>query len=295
MTENPFGFLLGLSDTQGKEWLRRFLKGEAPDPAVRVPFDLQPLEFLLGRVNPLPDPVLPLRVGTLAGTLLAEAVARGAQRTEDPTEIEALFTLVESLPVSQDVADFLNDLAVTGRLVTNQAGPRPDLHLLTLRALVLHQRPVQGEIEGLLDFWKRKLKDTKYAPIAMQGLLRISVSTAISSLPEFVRLARTANPPIPLANTLFAVSVELGADPLLWDDLVRAFAGWEDELDVVRETFGKTRLPESNPPAWEALRDASPHPRQPTPFIARYLQPNDSRIRLARDRHPERLLVPQAA
>ena len=267
MTENPFGFLLGLSDTQGKEWLRRFLKGEATDPAVRVPFDLQPLEFLLGRVNPLPDPVLPLRVGTLAGTLLAEAVAGGAQRTEDPTEIEALFALVESLPVSQDVADFLNDLAVTGRLVTNQAGPRPDLHLLTLRALVLHQRPVQGEIEGLLDFWKRKLKDPKYAPIAMQGLLRISVADAINSLPEFVRRARRAIPPIPLANTLFAVSVELGTDRSLWEHLVRVFEGQPDDFKVVKETLGRTRFPESNPVAWEALQT---RPRQPAePIVLR--------------------------
>lgn len=293
MTENPFRFLLGLTETQGKAWLRRYLKGENTDPSVRIPFDLQPLEFLLGRISPLPDPVFPLRIGTLAGELLAEAIIRGPHRAGDPREVEVLFTLVESLPVSREIAEFLNDLAVTGRLLTSRGETGRDLHFLTLRALVLHQRPLQGEIEGLLEFWKRKLKDPRYAPIAIQGLLRISVPSALECLPEFVSRARASIPPIPLANTLFAVSMELGADQSLWADLVRAFEGDRDGFEVLRETFRQTRLPELNPDAWAALHTA---PRQPpvlTPFASRYLPQNDPHIESARHRLKQgRLLEP---
>jgi hypothetical protein len=260
MPANPFGFLLELPEAEGKEWLRRYLRGDAIEPPVRVPFDLQPLEFLLGQVNPLPEEALPLRVGTLAGTLLAEAIIRGAHRGGDRREIEALFTLVESLPVSDAVAEFLNDLAVTGRLLSGPGECGIDFHLLALRGLILHQRPVHGEVSRLIQFWKNEMHDLRYAAVAIQGLLRVSVTAAIEVLPDFVRRARVARPPVPLANTLFAVSVELGTDRALWEQLVRAFRGWPDELEVVRETFGKARLPESNPAAWEVLATRSSEP-----------------------------------
>jgi hypothetical protein len=295
MPANPFGFLLDLTEDQGREWLKRYLRGETPDPPAPVPFDLEPVEFLLGEISPLLDPALPLRIGTLAGTLLAEAIVGGAHRAGDIREMESLFALVESLPVSEEITEFLNDLAVTGRLLRGRKEIGADLYLLALRALALHQRPVQGEIVGLVDFWKRKLDDPPYAAIAMQGLLGISVTAAINALPEFVRLARTADPPIPLANTLFAISEDLGADQLLWTKLVRAFEGRGDGLEVVRETFRRARLSDSNPEAWAALQTAPPRSILPTPFVSRYSLPDDAAIESARERLNGALLEPLAA
>ncbi|MBI4609356.1 MAG: hypothetical protein HY726_10120 [Candidatus Rokubacteria bacterium] len=281
MPESPFGFLLELTEDQGKEWLRRYLGGKTTLPSVRIPSDLRPLEFLLGEVNPMPDEALPLRVGTLAGGLLAEAIAEGAHRTGDPRWVEALFTLAGSLPVSEDITEFITDLAVTGRLLESQRGAGLDLHLVALRALVAHQRPVQGSIDRLIAFWERELDDLRYAPIAIQGLLRISVAAAIRHLPGFIRRAQAAHPPVPLVNTLFSVSIELGTDTAMWDDLVRAFDGYKKEFEALRETYGQTRFPERNPRAWEVLQTPpQPHP-VPARFARVYSRPDDPGIQSA--------------
>jgi hypothetical protein len=296
MAENPFGFLLELSEDQGKEWLRRFLRGEGTSPPVRVPFDLQPLEFLLGRINPLPDSALPLRVGTLAASLLAEAITRGAHRAEEPEQVEAFFTLVESLPVPETTVEFLIALAATGRLLSGPPATGPDLHLLTLRALVLHQRALPGEVKKLIRFWEEELDDLRYAAVAIQGLLRVSVAAGIRALPEFVRRARGAKPPIPLVNTLFVVSEELTANQSFWADLVRAFDGESDEFQSVTDTFAQMRLPETNPDAWAVLQTPIRHATVRVDFSPQYARPEDaSKINSACQRLVEGMLLRQAA
>ncbi len=295
MPENPFGFLLDFPLDQAKAWLSRYLRGEAVDPAVRVPFDMTPPIFLIGQVNPMPEPALPLRIGTLAGTLLAEAIAAGAYRGTAPEEVATLFTLVESLPVSPEVAEFLNDLAVAGRLLDRSGSAETDLHLLALRAMVHHQRPPQGEIGRLVAFWRMELADPRYAPVAMQGLLRISVTEGLQALPEFVRRLLASRPAIPLANTLFVVSEALGAERSLWRDLVAAFEGWEAEFAAVKDGFGRSRLPKSNAIAWQVLQAKPAEAPGAVGYAPRYSRRDDAGIELAFSHLGGALLEPAGA
>lgn len=262
MGTSPFEFLLDLPEADGRQWLARYLMGETTAPPVQVPFDLQRLEFLLGEVNPLPNETLPRRVGDLAGGLLAEAIIRGAHRTGEVRFLKALFTLLESLPASQKIEEFLNDLVVSGRLLGWPAGDGADFHLLTLRALVLHWRPVTGQVERLIELWKREARDLRYAPIAIQGLLRVSVAAAIDALPDFVDRALAARPTLPVANTLFAVSVELGDDKFMWEQFVRVFDGHPRAFETVKDTFSRTGLAQSNPVAWQVLQTPTDPPRR---------------------------------
>lgn len=295
MSENGFGFLLELDEDKAKGWLRHYLRGEQVEPVVRVPFDMTPIAFLLGEVSSMTDPTLPLCVGTLAGSLLAEQIRNGAHRRADAEGMETLFALVESLPVSNEIIEFLHDLAVTGRLLPPSSGGGTDLHLLALRALVFHQRPHPGQIDRMVAFWKQELEEPRYAPIAMQGLLELSVREAIRALPAFVRLAHASKPPIPLANTLFLVSEALGTDNALWEKLVRVFAGSEAELGVVREVFGRSRLPESNPEAWKILQEADGEVSGSVAFTPRYVRADDPSVKHAKRGLPEAgLLVPIA-
>lgn len=282
MAENVFGFLLELDEDKAKDWLRRYVCGEQVEPAVRVPFDMTPVAFLLGEVGSMIDLPLPLRIGTLAGSLLAEQIRDGAHRRAGAEEMEALFALVESLPVSNEIVEFLHDLAVAGRLLPPSEGGGTDLHLLALRTLVFHQRPRPGQIDRMVAFWTRELEDPRYAPIAIQGLLELSVREAIQALPAFVRLARASRPPIPLANTLFVVSEALGTDNALWRELVRVFEGAVDEFEIVRETFGRSRLPESNPAAWRVLCDAGGQASGFVAFTPRYVAADDQAVKRAR-------------
>ncbi len=295
MPENPFGFLLDLPTDQGKEWLSRYLAGEAVEPAVRVPFDMTPAIFLISQVNPMPEPALPLRIGTLAGTLLAEVITAGAHRGAAPEKVATLFTLVESLPVSPGVAGFLNDLAATGRLLDVSGSPETDLHLLALRAMVAHQRAPQGEIGRLIAFWRWELDDPRYAPVAMQGLFRISVAEGLKALPRFVRDSLAARPVIPLANTLFVVSEVLGDDRSLWRDLVAAFHGWDVELAAVKEAFGRSRLPQSNLAAWQALQAKPVEAPGAVGYVSLYSRRDDAGIELALRHLPGALLAPAGA
>lgn len=211
-------------------------------PAVNVPSDLQPLEFLLSEVHPSVGGPLPRRLGDLAGGLLAEAITRGDHRNGQPGFLRALFTLVESLPVSENVEEFLNDLAATGRLLDWPTHGDLDFHLFTLRALVHHQRSAQGQSERLINLWKRELQDLRYAPIALQGLLRLSAPTAIDALPAFVERSMAATPPRSLVNTLYALSLELGSTEVLWQRLIRVFDRHPVALQAPSAALSKTRL-----------------------------------------------------
>lgn len=254
MSPNPFSFLLDLPDTDARYWLSRYILDESTTPTIQVPFDLQRLEFLLGEVNPLPDPTLPLRIGDLAGGLLAETLLRGGQRTHGTRFLTALFTLLESLPVSEPIEEFLNDLVISGRLLDRPAGSVPDFHLLALRVLVLHQRPVSNDTGRLVDLWRREARQLRYASIAIQGMLRASPAAAVDALPDFIERALAERPPLPLANLLFAFSVELDSDKRMWKRLVSAFAYHPEAFEAVRQTLRKTSIPRSQPVAWEVLQ-----------------------------------------
>jgi len=250
---NPFGFLLDIPDSSGISWLRSYLRGESTDPKVAVPTDVDSLSYLLGRVHPLGDAPLPRKVGTLAATLLSEAVGLGLHRSgrrEDSAFVSDLFTLVEALPLSEAAVATINDLATAGRLL---GGDDPDFHLLALRALVLHQRPEPGEIRGYVEFWRRQAEHLRHAPTAIQGLLRISAPAAIDILPDFVTRARAARPPVPLINTLFVVAAELGCALELWRKLRRAFYDRPGDLAAVREALRGLRVDERQPEVWAIL------------------------------------------
>ena len=257
MPFQPFEFLLDLPEPEGQRWLARYLQGEVTTPAIRVPHDLQPLVFLLHQITPLSDPALPRRVGSLAGALLAERLVRGAYRTGDIDFIKALFTLLESLPLPDDVEEFLNDLAAGGRLIGRPLTDGTDLHLLTLRCLVWHQRPRDDDSARAIDLWRREARDVRYAPIAIQGLLRLSVPAAIEAFAILAARAPTARPQLLLANVLFVVSAALGGNRQMWESLVSALARCPGALETVREAFAKTGLPRSNPVAWQALHISS--------------------------------------
>jgi len=286
---NPFGFLLDIPDSSAISWLRSYLRGESTDPKVAVPADVDSLSYLLGRVHPLGDAPLPRKVGTLAATLLSEAVGLGLHRSgrrEDSAFVSDLFTLVEALPLSEAAAATLNDLATAGRLL---GGDDPDFHLHALRALVLHQRPQPGEIRGYVEFWRRQAENLRHAPTAIQGLLRISAPAAIEMLPDFVTRARAATPPVPLINTLFAVAAELGLALELWKALRRVFNDRSVDLEAVREALRGLRVDERQPEVWAVLEAPDPQPgslpTDPEPIWAmRYESPRSERLATARQK-----------
>jgi hypothetical protein len=253
MQVGPFDFLLSLPESQARQWLIRYLLGERTDPAVDVPFDYGRLEFLLNEVSPIPDMALPLRIGDLAGSVLREVVATRSLHSVRPSLVKALFTLVESLPVSETVVTLLSDLAATGAVRDWSVGDGTDFHLLTLRALVLHQRAASGRIDRLIDFWKRQATDLPYASIAIQGLLRIAPREAFGVVPDFVERASNERPRLPLANLLFAVAAELGGDLTLWRLLAARLLQKPTVFEIVKEGFSKIQLARSNPDAWRLL------------------------------------------
>jgi hypothetical protein len=294
MVNNQFDVLTTLPDVQAAAWLSDYLRSRPVAPPVRVPFDLEPVEFLLSQVHSLSNSELPRRVGTLAGKLVAEAIAQGKHRPGDTAEQEALrtlFTLIEALPVSDDVAEFLYDLAVSGRLLD---GGELDLHLLTLRALVLHQRPRPGEIERAVEFWRHEADDIRYAAIAIQGLLRIAAPGAIELLPEFVRRARAAQPPLPLTNTLFVVESELGSSKDLWQALRSAFDAQPSQLTLVRDEFARLRLRERNPVAWEILHQDATIADPVGGWSLQFATGDEQKINRAREQPFDMLLAPAA-
>ena len=253
MPVSPFDFLRSLPESQARQWLIRYLLGERTDPAVNVPFDYGRLEFLLNEISPIPDIALPLRVGDLAGGVLREIIATRSLRSPRPDLVKALFTLVESLPVSEPVVALLGDLAATGAVRDWSVGDDTDFHLLTLRALVLHQRQASGYVVRLIDFWKRQAAELRYASIAIQGLLRIAPRDAFGVLANFVERASDERPPLPLANLLFAVAAELGSDLTLWQRLAARLLQKPAVFEIVKERFNKIQLVRSNPDAWHLL------------------------------------------
>ncbi len=261
MQPTPFRFLLETSESQGQEWLTRYLMNETPNPRVPVPSDIGRLEFLLGEVNPIPELALPLRVGDLAGALLAKAVMAEDRQLRKPDFLKALFTLVESLPVSENVVEFLNMLAISGRLVSWPPADTPDFHLLTLRSLVSHQRPVADDVNRLIDFWKREAQDLRYASISIQGLLRVAPRHAVQIIPDFVDRVLNTPGPMPFANLLFAVSIELGADLQIWQHLVRVLRGDPRVFGATKEGFSRIQLARNNPEAWK-LFEMTPSPER---------------------------------
>jgi hypothetical protein len=292
---DALSFLLDAPDADAMRWLHSFLEEGTVQPRITVPPDVEPVEYLLGHVHSLGGGELPRRLGTLAAKLLAEAIAQGTYRTTEPREtktIAALFTLVEALPLSADAVEFLQDLALSGRLLKD-AGL--DLHLLTLRALVLHQRPRPGQIDRLIDFWRREAEDVRYAAIAIQGLLRISTPAALEMVADFVGRARTAEPQLPITNTLFVLSSELGPARELWEDFRRALGGRPDDLEAVRQVFRQTRLHQTNPVAWDALgrSDAvmADDPGTGGVWAMRFAPANSPAVARARERLGDALLA----
>jgi hypothetical protein len=253
MPANPFEFLLDMPEREGRMWLSRYLLGEATDPSLDVPFDVGRLEFLLGEVARIPEKTLPARVAELAGGLLAEAVMATPLRDTDPRLLRALFILVEALPVSDMIVEFLTKLAISGPLLPWPDRDRPDFHLLTLRALVLHQRPSGRRDDRLVEFWKHEAQDPRYASVAIQGLLRVSPVHAIDALPDFVERALGATPPIPLANLLFALTVALNHKEILWRRVASLAFREPKAFGAIRDGLRKIRLPDTNPRAWDVL------------------------------------------
>ena len=250
---NPFQFLRDLSDDEARRWLRRYLMEPVTDPPpVHVPFDIGHLEFLLAEITPVTDRSLPLRVGELAGTLLAEALAAGFA-TCDPRFLRALFALVESLPLPEDIVAFLHRLAVTGQLLSWPGDD--DFHLVVLRTLVLHQPSSPDPVARWIDFWKREADDLRYASISIQGLLRIAPLDALEVLPDFINRASRATARIPLANLLFAVSVALADDQTLWRHLARLLHAHPGAFAAVKEGFQRIHLPRTHPTAWRIVED----------------------------------------
>lgn len=262
MSANPFSFLIDLPDTEARQWLARYLRDEGIVPTIEVPFDLQRLDFLLGEVNPLPTATLPIRIGDLAGGLLAEAILRAGNRAADARFLMALFALLESLPVSESVGEFLNDLVISGRLLAWPIGDDADFHLLALRVLVLHQRPVADNKDRLIDLWKRETRDLRYASIAIQGMLRAAPGAAIAALPDFVERALAARPPLPITNLLFAFSVELGDDQRMWERLIAGFVHHPKAFEAVKQTLKGTRIARPQTAAWEVLHPAARRSRK---------------------------------
>lgn len=282
-----------MSDADGEEWLRGYLSGDRR-PSVPVPADMRPVEFLLASLDDAPNRALPERVGTLAGGLLATAVLEDVVRGRDGTLLRDVFSLVESLPVSDQTVEFLHRLATMGSMLARGQASDTDFHLLTLRALVTHQRPWPGEIERLLDVWRRELADLRYAGVAMQGLARVSAPAAIAALPGFIARALGEHPPVPLADTIFAFSQELGESRALWEDVVRRLREVSGALEAVQDGFTRSGLHRSHPIAWEVLRSASTGAPS-TPFATRYTASDDPGMIEASRRLDGVLLEPRAA
>jgi len=255
MPSNPFESVLEMPEAEGRLWLASYLLGKAVDPPLPVPFDLGRLEFLLGHVARLPDRALPAHIGELAGGLLAEAVMAAPLRKTEPRLLQALFIIVEALPASEAIVRFLTRLAVAGPLLPWPEAEGPDFHLLTLRALVLHQ-PRGHRDERLVELWRDEIRDLRYASIAIQGLLRLSPTDAIDELPDFVERALAATPPIRLGNLAFALAVALVTD-IHWDRLAGLAFRHPRAFAAIREGLRKTRLPHINPRAWDILQGSS--------------------------------------
>jgi hypothetical protein len=255
MPGRSFLFVKSLSDADCEAWLVSFLRGAITEPRVEVPSDLEPIEFLLGQLSASEDSDLSLKVGTVAGKTLARMV-RQDRLSEDVRLAEWLFKIVEALPVSQQVSEFLLGLALTDRLIPVATGGR-DFHLLCLRALALHQLPETGKVRGLIEFWREQAADSRYAPIAIQGLLRLSAVGALDILPDAIASAIRATPPRPLINTLFSVARSLGTDQTLWRALISKFDPAGEEFAAARRTFRDLGLPRLLPEVW-ALFEQGP-------------------------------------
>jgi hypothetical protein len=141
-------------------------------------------------------------------------------------------------------------LAATGAAHDWSFGDGTDFHLLTLRALALHQRSTDRPIEPLIDFWKRQATDLRYTSIAIQALLRIAPHEAFSLIPGFVERASKAHPRIPLVNLLFAIAVGLQGNLTLWRSLAARLIQTPGIFDLVKEGFGRIQLAQSNHAAW---------------------------------------------
>jgi hypothetical protein len=121
------------------------------------------------------------------------------------------------------------------------------------------------------------------------------VPAALAALPAFVRQARHATPPAPIANTLYALAAALGENLALWRELAQVLAGSPAERAAVRETYRTMRLDELSSIGAQILDSDPPDSPGMQPFATVYAEDGAAAVAHAVARIGDRRLLEPAA